>query len=207
MNTFFLFLRITFSVSGPIIVSFGTYSGLLTFIAIFFGHQNTSPGTVTSYSAYLLFLYLTGILLEKKSFDQKISRKQDSAKTDPGQTQGIQYTLIDLLSGGYSQLVNWVLEIDGVTFYDVFKRPPYWEKFDGGHKEYPIFRLEIRGESIEVRYPKGKSGKILLRTTPGDSQKFGEWQEKDLKNLKYWKTLAVFAPWEYFKQRFFACKN
>lgn len=196
------FIRFTISISGPFIISFGTYSGLLKFLEIFFQIKLYPDGSQNSYMLYLSFLYISGFLLEQKSFDLMITRKseeEDDRSTRGRKDPGI---IASLISGGYSQLVRWFLNKDGISFYDVFKKPSYWKDFPKEHKTYPIFRLEVQQESIEIRYHKAKKGKIVKRTTKKGTSKYGDWCELDLKSLPFKDSLKVLAPVAYFHQRY-----
>lgn len=200
---FFRFVTFTFSVSGPFIISFGTYSGLIAFIGMFFDYQVPADKSKVFYTGYLLFLYIAGILTEKESFDAGIKRdpKKESLVKSLKKESRAKSAFVNFLSGGYSLIVEWVLEKKNITFYDVFKKPSHWENFEENHKLYPIFRLQMEDRSLEVRFPKHESGTILVRETLENSHTYGDWRKDELRN---WSFLAVFAPWEYLKQKIWA---
>ncbi len=110
MNFLDLF-RISFSATGPFILSFGTYSGLLIFIEVFFNHKIPAPGSKLSYVLYIAFLYIVGIFFEQKRFDSESDRNPQLAPATrevPTQ-QGQRSFFTNFLSGGYSYLVDWII--------------------------------------------------------------------------------------------------
>jgi hypothetical protein len=93
--------------------------------------------------------------------------------------------------------VEWILEKNGIMLYDVFRRPSYWAVYSEEHRDYPIIRFLKGQRSIEIRFPKGRPGKLLVRETLTDSHAYGEFVEE---NLTSWWVLLPLVPLAFIRQ-------
>lgn len=202
MKNFFRIIGIAFYVSGPLVVSFGTFSGLLLFLKVVFNVELSMEHQRTVYICYFVYLYLFAIRTEYKSLDKGGIREEDGITVTSNQKESLlrRIPLLSFLTGGVSALVDWILEKKKITFCDVFSRPSYWNDYPVDHKERPIIRMLKNNKSLEIRFPRSKRGLILVREAESDTGKFGEFHEESL--LK-WKEIFVLAPLSAFAQLIF----
>jgi len=198
---------VSFSITGPFIISFGTFAGLLQFIETFFGSEAVSVDFRPKiYCTYLAFLWIGAIYVEYSAHDRKVPRPENSSSdpsdgivvvsNDPRASYGIFRSFI---TGGISRLIAWILERDGITLYDVFRKPTYWDTYSEQHREYPIMRMNKGERRVEIRFPKQGPGRLLVRETLPGSDAFGEFAEEPLRN---WWSLFLLAPIAFLRQFF-----
>lgn len=195
MNSFRKIFFNSFLSTGPLIVSFGTFSGLILFLRTFVANVSDSSFWWI-YLIYIAFLYSVGIFFEFKSFAVVSDRVQNSADLDVevvgrrgplsfvGSWQGF-------LLGGVSNFIEVSLKNRGIQFLDVFRKPDYWTTEFVDFKDYPIIRMLKNGDSFEIRFKKGKKGVVYVRTADRENHSFGEFSEQ---RITSWPELFLIAP-------------
>lgn len=203
MNLARVLVSILFSSSGIVVISFGTFSGLILAIETLFSTSISKTSYLSIYLWYLSFLFVAMLFGTYPIFDSGLKRGADSSLVETEQeridriARGIvrrQKIKVALL-GGIPLLVDWILEKNKISFCDLFSRPRDWATYPEDHKEYPIFRLVKDGKSLEIRFPKKKPRYVLVRETLPESDLYGEFREELLWS---WKVLFVITPFACF---------
>lgn len=100
------------------------------------------------------------------------------------------------LTLGLSKVADYFLNKAGVISYDYFKKPEHWGDFPSDHDEKMIYRILMSdGIAYEIRYLKGKQGRIVVRKTNKNDIHYGEFQEENVWDYKFlfWITPFYFA--------------
>lgn len=195
------FFKVTFSISGPLIISFGTYAGLLQVLDVS-GFENRTISDGWIYCGYLVLLYVGAVMAEFSLHDRQTLRLENSVAEDNivvitnSPQQGV---LRSFFTAGLSRLIRWITEKNGIIFYDVFAWPSYWPRGDDEYRSFPIVRLHKQSESFEIRFPKSGNGRIHVRKTTPGNDRFGEFHDV---SLKEWPVLFALAPFSSLRQLF-----
>jgi hypothetical protein len=183
-------LLIVIEISGPLVVSFGTFQGLILFLEIFFFQEIKKADYYWIYILYFLALCVSIIISFYKTLDKEAERKEDNPNIEVTSSQP-KRGVSTFLYGSISSALKWYLETKKITFCDVFSRPSHWDLFPNEHKDYPIIRMLKEKVSYEIRYPKGKKGKLLIRFTDKELGNYGDFREA---SMMQWREVFVLAP-------------
>lgn len=210
MKIFKSIVTLAFSISGPFVISFGTFSGLIFIIEKVFGFSNIETNRcayVSIYSIYLLYLWVAAFINSSSNFKVGLAGDQNSSeigRVTPGefvvQKLNRQQPIAVFFSGGITKLIDYVLEKNGITFIDVLHKPDHWTTFSSDQKEFPIFRFLKDDKSLEITFPKSKPNCISLREADQSTGTYGPAKEEHLSD---WNFLAFLTPLSYIKQRYF----
>lgn len=210
MKLFKNIVALAFSISGPFVISFGTFSGLLFIFEKVFGFKNIETNRflcATIYIIYLIFLWVAAFINSYSNYKLGLASEQDSSdlgRVTPGQfiVQKLnrQQPIAIFFNGGITKVIDYVLEKNGITFIDVLEKPEHWKTFSPTLKEFPIFRLLKDGKSLEITFPKTKSNCISIREADPNTGAYGTANEEKLSD---WFVLAFITPMSYIKQRYF----
>ena len=197
-------LSISFlSITGPFIILFGTFSGLIVSLETIFGISIKSDCYRYYFWPYLFYIFLISLNVGLNSFNTGgIKSENNDTGSDAvvvTSEDNMRSSWKHLLFGGYPLLVKWLLIKNGIFLYDVFARPDYWPEYPDTHEEYPIIRFYKNHKSTEIRFPKNLSRKVLVRETLLDSHTYGEFREE---SLFKWKILSLVAPLKFIMQIF-----
>lgn len=190
---------IALSTSSPFIISFGTFSGLIVFLELYFFSLSIDKGDYkTVYSIYLVFLWIIAIYNTNSYREISGKKNEDRLSEDENSQRSRNKVLKYFFTGGLSNLIDWWMERQGITLYDIFKRRSYWENYDLNQKEYPIIRFsKANSISYEIRFPKSKRGKILIRETAPNEMAYGDFREE---NLISWWFIFPLVPLSFLRQ-------
>lgn len=161
------------------------------------GYPISKDDQKTAYFLYLGFLFLSGVASVYATFRKQLNRHASNSSNEKNDSSQSRSTIRNFISGGFSLIVDWTLERNDITFLDIFSKPKHWETFPIEHKESPIVRLVHRGESLEIRFPKNKPRKILVRKTLLNSDQYGDFSEDSIWN---WKFLLLLVPFGFIFQ-------
>ena len=200
----FSVVRFVLSHTGPLIISFGTFPGLILFLEVFLNIVIPREKYFKIYFYYLLFLSVSGEAIISFIKDRIIGTRDPKTTSNVGDTElgadllRRQKILKVVFSFGLSNLKDWFLEKNGITFYDVFGRPSYWTTYPENQKESPIIRIHKKGKAIEIRFPKNLPGKVLVRETKPNSIEYEDLFKTE--TWENWKELFLLCPVDFLLQ-------
>lgn len=198
-------IKLSFSMTGPFIISFGTFSGLILFIEVMFNADIPKASYKSYYWGYLSFLWVVA------AYNAFLFRQLSSHGSE-GQASGDlvnprtildeyrrQRLIKNILTGGLASLVDWWMGRKNISIYDIFKKPSDWTNFDVNHREYPILRFTKNSKSYEVRFPKSGNAKLLVRETLPNEIQYGDFREE---SIWRWSFLFPLVPIRFIIQIF-----